>query len=185
MRLTLLFCAAALVHAQSAGPAAGLEPAWDIAIILNEIGGNAGQLVPVLDKLNPRAWAEKGASDTYIQQWQSSRDQARAVADSAKALARNPERMSASLELFFRLEGLERMLVSIEDGARKYQGAEFAQAVEVVYAQGGTNRERFRRYIVNLAAEREHQFEVMDKEAQRCRATLMAPAPTNPAGRKK
>jgi len=37
-------------------------------------------------------------------------------------------------------------------------------------------------YIVNLAAEREHQFEVMDREAQRCRATLMAPPPP---GRKK
>jgi hypothetical protein len=186
VRLTLLFCAAAaLVHAQSANPAAGLEPAWDIAVILNEISGNATRLMPELDKLKPRSWVEKGASETYVEQWQSSRDQARAVGDGAKALARNPERLSASLELFFRLEGLERMIRSIEEGARKYQGAEFAQGVDVVYAEGGTNRERFRRYIVNLAAEREQQFEVMDKEAQRCRATLMAPAPPNPAGRKK
>jgi hypothetical protein len=38
---------------------------------------------------------------------------------------------------------------------------------------------------VNLASEREHQFEVMDREAQRCRATLMAPTPPRTSGRKK
>ena len=103
----------------------------------------------------------------------------------AKALAKSPERLSQSLELFFRIESLDKMLGSVEDGARKYQGPAVAQEVETVYAEGGANRERFRRYIVNLAAERERQFEVMDKEAQRCRAGLMAAPPPKTSGRKK
>ena len=186
MRLTLLFCAAAaLVHAQTRGPAAGLEPAWEIGVILNEIAANADRVAPVLDRLDPKNWVAKGASDTYVQQWQSSRDQLRALVDGARTLAKNPERLAASLELFFRMEGLERMLGSIEEGARKYQGAPAARELEAVYAESGANRERFRVYMVNLAAEREQQFEVMDKEAQRCRATLMAPAPSKPTGRKK
>ena len=186
MRLTLLlFAAAALVHAQTPAPAAGLEPSWDIAVVLEEIGGNAARLVPVLDRLDVKNWLAQGASDTYAAQLQSARDQARAASDDAKALAKSPERLSAELELFFRLDALERMLGSLEEGARKYQGAQFAQAVGAAFAEGGANRERLRRYIVNLAAERERQFAVMDKEAQRCRDTLMAPAAPKTTGRKK
>jgi hypothetical protein len=148
-----------------------------MAVVLQEIGGHAGRLLPVLDQLDASAWVAKGASDTYVEQLESSRQQARALADEAKALARNPEKLSGGLQLFFRMEGLETMLTSLEQGARKYQGAQVAQSLAALFGEGGANRERLRDYIVNLAAEREHQFEVMDREAQRCRATLMAPTP--------
>ena len=89
MRLTLLLCAsAALVHAQSPAPPAGLEPAWDIAVVLNEVGDNASRLLPTLNRMDPKGWVAKGASETYVEQWQSSRDQVRALADGAKALAK-------------------------------------------------------------------------------------------------
>ena len=39
-------------------------------------------------------------------------------------------------------------------------------------AENGANRERFRQYLVTLAAEREQRLEVMDREAQRCRGIL-------------
>jgi len=187
VRLTLLiFAAVALVQAQTPGPAAGLEPSWDIAVVLNEIGENASRLLPALSKLDPQAWAAKGASETYREQLQVSKEQARAVSDAARLLSKNPERLAVSLELAFRIEGLEKILLSVQEAARRYQGPVSAQGVEIVYAEGGANRERFRRYIVNLAAERERQFEVMDKEAQRCRATLVAPPPPpRPIGRKK
>ena len=153
--------------------------------MLGEISANAGRVLPELEKLNVNAWVSAGASDTYLAQWQSSRDQMRALQEGARTLAKNPERLSASLELFFRIEALDQMLGSIEDGARRYQSPQAAQAIQSVYAEGGANRERLRLYIVNLAAERERQFDVMDKEAQRCRATLMAPAPPKTTGRKK
>jgi hypothetical protein len=157
-----------------------------MAVVLQEIGGHAGRLLPVLDQLDASAWVAKGASDTYVEQLESSRQQARALADEAKALARNPEKLSGGLQLFFRMEGLETMLTSLEQGARKYQGARVAQSLAALFGEGGANRERLRDYIVNLAAEREHQFEVMDREAQRCRATLMAPTPPpKTPGRKK
>jgi hypothetical protein len=180
VRLTLFLCAAAaLGQAQSPPPSAGLEPSWDVAVILEEIGKNASALVPALGRFDANSWVAKGASDTYVTQLQSSRDQARAIADDARALAKNPERLAPALELFFRLEGLERMMLSVEDAARRYQSPQVAQNLASVYAEQGANRERFRRYIVNLAAERERQFNVMDKEAQRCRATLMASPPAN------
>jgi hypothetical protein len=166
-------------------PSAGLEPAWDIAVVLQEMSADAERLLPALDKVDAQGWMAKGASETYLEQLDSSKQQARAMADAAKALARNPDKLSASLELFFRMEGLETMLGSLQEGIRKYQGAQAAQSLAGLYAEGGANRERFRRYIVNLAAEREQQFEVMDREAQRCRGTLMAPTPNKTIGRKK
>jgi hypothetical protein len=113
-----------------------------------------------------------------VLQLESSRQQARALADGAKALARDPEKLSQCLELFFRVEALENMLRSLEDGIRKYQGAADAQALATLSAENGANRERFRGYIVNLAAAHENQLEVMDQEAQRCRGLMsIQPAP--------
>jgi hypothetical protein len=186
VRLTLFLCAVA-AYAQTqtpTNPAAGLEPDWDVAVILQEIGANAARLAPELDRVDAGSWASKGASETYVEQLSSSKQQVRALADGANALARNPEKLSASLELFFRIEGLDTMLGSLEEGIRKYGTSQAAQAIAGVYAEGAVNRERFRHYIVNLAADREKQFEVMDREAQRCRATLMAPVPKT-TGRKK
>ena len=157
-----------------------------MAVVLQEIGAHAGRLLPVLDRIDAPAWVAKGASDTYVAQLESSRQQAHALADEAASLSRNPEKLSGALQLFFRMEALENMLNSLQEGARKYQTPQVAQALAALFGEGGANRERLRGYIVNLAAEREHQFEVMDREAQRCRATLMAPAPPpKTSGRKK
>jgi hypothetical protein len=185
--LILLASAAALrAQAQPSGPPAGLETEWDIGVILQEISAHAGRLLPALERVNAPAWVEKGASETYARQLESSRQQAKALEDGAKALARNPEKLAQSLELFFRIEGLEAMLGSLEDGIRRYQSPEDAQALAGLAAQNGANRERFRSYIVNLAAEREKQLDVMDREAQRCRGMMaVQPAPTRSSGRKK
>jgi hypothetical protein len=186
--LILWACAAALygqtqpAHQQPAG----LEPDWDISVILQEMSTHAGRLLPVLDQIDVKAWVEKGASDTYAAQLQSSKDQAKAFADGARDLARNPEKLSASLELLFRVQGLETMLGSLEEGIRKYQDPAVAQKLASLEAENGANRDRFQKYIVNLAAEREQQFLVMDREAQRCRGILTTqPAASPNSGRKK
>jgi hypothetical protein len=183
--LILGACAAALYgQAQPAQPQpAGLEPDWDIGVILQEMSVHAGRLLPVLERIDVKAWIGKGASDTYAAQLQSSKDQARAFADGARELARNPEKLSDSLELLFRIQGLETMLGSLEEGIRRYQGPALAETLASLAAENGANRDRFQRYIVNLAAEREQQFQVMDREAQRCRGILTVQPPNS--GRKK
>jgi hypothetical protein len=155
--------------------------------ILQEIGAHATRLLPALDRIDAKAWVEKGASETYAAQLQSSKDQARALADGARALARNPEKLSACLELYFRIQGLDQMIGSLVEGARKYQDAATADKLASLSAENGTNRGRLQTYIVNLATEREQACAVMDREAQRCRgilATQSPPAQSN-RGRKK
>jgi hypothetical protein len=176
VRLILCGLLAVAAFAQSSPPA-GLEPTWDIAVILDQISSDTARLLPTLDQVNAAAWVAKGAPDTYVFQLQSSKDQTRAIVVEAKALAKNPEKLSAGLQLFFRFQGLEMMLFSLEDATRRYQTPQLAQTLASAFAETGANRERFRNYIVNLAVEREHQFEVMDQEAQRCRASLLPSAP--------
>jgi hypothetical protein len=145
-------------------------------------------LLPGLDHVDAKAWVARGASETYEAQLESSKQQARALEIGAKALSQNPEKLAKALELFFRIEGLDSMLASLEEGLRKYQSRADAEALASLAAESGANRERFRQYLVSLAAEREKQLEVMDREAQRCRGIIMSqPPPAAPpaTGRKK
>jgi len=158
--------------------APGLETAWEIAPVLEEISAHAARLLPELDRVDARSWVEKGASETYLEQLQSAKDQAKALAAGSKALARNPEKLSAGLVVLFRVQGLEAILGSLEEGLRHYQGAAEAQRLAELGAENGANRDRFQRYLVNLAADEEQRVAVMDKEAQRCRSTVTSQTPS-------
>src|SRR5579864_8436494 len=171
----LVLCCPVLLFAQT--PNAGLQPDWDIRVILQEMGEHAARLQPVMNEVDVNAWSAKGASETYAAQLQSSKDQARAIADDAKALARNPEKISACLQLYFRIQGLEQMIGSLGEGIRKYQGPALAEKLTSLSAENGANRNRFESYIVNLAAQQEQECAVMDHEAQRCRAFLSKQPP--------
>ncbi|HYL95656.1 MAG TPA: hypothetical protein VET69_07620, partial [Terriglobales bacterium] len=76
-------CAVALAHGQTPSPGAGLLPDWDIRAILEEISAHAARLLPVLAKVDAQSWVTRGASDTYVAQLKSSREQAQALADGA------------------------------------------------------------------------------------------------------
>ena len=151
--------------------------------MLQEIGAHANRLSVLLDKFDPQEWVAKGASETYGEQLQSCRDQAKALSAGAKALAANPERLSASLEVYFRIHALESMLASVEEAIRRYQSPANAQALTVLQAENDGNRDRLQQYIVNLAAAREQDLVVMDREAQRCRG-ILTQAPPRPVRKK-
>lgn len=179
LRASLVFVCAAAVYGQGSSnpPVQGLETPWEMTPVLQELSAHAGRIQPLLDRMNVNAWVEKGASDTYVAQRQSAKEQAGALAIESAALARNPEKLSGALQVLFRLQAMETMLSSLGDGARRYQSARDAQELATVAAQSGAGRERLQRYIVNLAAEREQEFEVMDREAQRCRGILTQAPP--------
>ena len=184
-RLMLIACAAALgaqtpgQNPQSMGQPAtqpqGLETDWEIGGVLKEIAAHASRLTPALDHVDARSWVDQGASETYGEQLQSTKDQARALNEGAADLVRNPERLSALLDVFFRIQAIDSMLGSVEEGIRKYGYKPDAQTLASLQAESGANRDRLQRYIVSLAAEREREFQAMDREAQRCRAVVTAP----------
>ena len=152
--------------------------------MLKEIAAHAGRLVTVLDKADPAGWVQQEAAEAYVAQWKSARAQSQALAGDASELARDPEKLPAALKTFFRMQSLEFMLGSLGEGIRRYQGPPVADALAGVAAENGANRERFQRYIVELAAQREQEYQIMDHEAQRCRALLSQEAPARKAPRK-
>jgi hypothetical protein len=180
--LTLLTCAAALSAqtqpSTTSEQPAGLESDWDMAAVLQEMSAYAAGLLPALDRADAKSWVAKGAPETYAAQLQFCKDQAQALADGAKALATNPETLSAALLVLFREQSLETMLGSVAEAMRKYQSADTAQELVALTAQGGANRDRLQQYVVNLAAEHEKEYQVMDKEAQRCRGIVLTPPAT-------
>ena len=156
---------------------AGFTPEWDMRPVLKEIAAHSKRLVPVLDKVNPSAWTVKGAPEAYLAQWKSTRAQAEALAGDALELSADPEKLSGALKTFFRMQSIEFSVASLADGVRKYQNPAMAELLISVAGENGANRERFQRYIVDLAAHREQEYQIMDYEAQRCRGMLLKQPP--------
>jgi len=167
--------AALCAQTQSTPPPVGMLNPWEIAPVLTEISSHGARLADALSRLNVRPWIDRGASETYLAQWQSAVVQAKALADTAGALSHNPEKLSAGLEVLFRIQALENMLGSLEQGMRRYQSPADASALAALAAQNGASRSRLEKYLVNLAAQQEQELQVMDSEAQRCRAQVTAP----------
>lgn len=185
--MKLLFCSTLLawpVLAQTAAPA-GVATPWDTAPMIASLSAQALRLKPILDQLTPRDWVAKGAPDTYIAQWKGAEDELVYLSDSAKALEKQPERLTLALDTYFRLQSLEMRLNSLVEGVRNYQNPAVGDLLLGVAAENSANRDKLRQYITDLAAAKEQEFEVADKEAQRCRGVLSKQVPPKPAPKKK
>jgi hypothetical protein len=126
----------------------------------------------VLDQAKPQEWMAKGAPDAYVRQLESAKNELQYVIGSTEKLVREPERLTTALDVLFRLQSMEALLNSLRDGIRKYQSQAVADRLNAVLTDNANNREKLRQHIMDLAATREEQLDVMDKEAQRCRSEL-------------
>jgi hypothetical protein len=173
--LTLLFLASAVV-AQNPAPAAaaqnGVATDWDVAPTVDALAAQAKRLKPILDQLTPREWIAKGAPQAYVTQWTGAQAELGYLVDSAAALKKQPERLTLALDTYFRLQGLTARLDSLVDGVRTYQNPAVGDLLIGILAENSANRDKLRQYITDLAATKEQEFDVVDKEAQRCRTNL-------------
>jgi len=181
MKVPILLLLSLPVFAQSTQPAApSITPEWDISQTLDALSAQVKRLRPILDQLTPAEWVKRGAPDTYVAQWKGTRDELGYLANSIKVFEKQPERVTLALDTFFRLITLENRLNSFVEGVREYQNPAVGDLMVSVLGEANTNRDNLRQYITDLAATREKEFEIMDKEAQRCRSQMNAPrkAPT-------
>lgn len=177
---SVLLGSPAMARAQEAGVA----PPWEVRKNVSALAEQARRLEPVLEQLRPAEWVRQGAPEAYTAQLKSTREQLGGFLDSAAKLTREPERLTAALEVFFRLDSLGATLGSLAAGVRKYQNPALADLLESMVAEGAANRERLRQYVADLAADQEHAFKVADQEAQRCRAQLSRQPPAKNAAKK-
>ena len=159
---------------------------WDISQTISALSAQAKRLKPILDQLTPQEWVAKGAPQTYVTQWKGAEDELGYLVGSAQALEKQPERLTVALDTYFRLQSLEMRLRSLVDGVRNYQNPAVGDLLIGVLAENSSNRDKLRQYITDLAQTKEKEFEIVDKEAQRCRTNLSRqPAPPKPAPAKK
>ena len=178
--LSVLFASNAL--AQS--PPAGVLSEWEVQKLLQNLETQAKHLAPVIDQIQPETWLAKGAPDAYVSQWKSGQAELKYLLQSSDALIKQPERLTVALETYFRMQAMETTLGSLIEGIRKYQNPSLADLVQSIVNENGSNRDKLRQYIQDLAAQKEQEFLVADREAQRCRgAILKQPAPVQ-RGRK-
>ncbi len=169
----MVFCAAAL-SAQSGG----IPPEWELNKQLSSLADHVQRIKPVLEQLKPEDWVSQGAPAIYRDQVQRTRAEIDYLVGSTKELMARPEKLSIALETFLRMQSLEAMLRSVAAGVRKYQNPAAADLLQSLVSDTTNDRDHLRQYLVELAADREQQFAVMDREAQRCRSQLSrVPAP--------
>ncbi len=171
--LVLVSLSAASVFAQEKG----IETEWDIRPVLKAIAAHAQRMVPMLEQIDGSILTKNGAPDTYVTQLNESKVQAKSLAVEALALSNAPDKLSADLGTFFRMQALEKILLSVEEGIRRYWNPAVADLLSSEMAENTANRDRFQKYIMDLAADKEQECAVMDREAQRCRGVLAKQPP--------
>jgi hypothetical protein len=174
------------LFAQTAGDVSGgIAPEWDLRSSMTVLVNQMKQFQPMLDLAKPDEWKAKGAPDAYLKQLQSTKDGIGYLVASAERLARTPEKLSAALETYFRMQSSLVLLGSLTDAIRKYQSQTLAEQVGHLVAETSSSRDRLQQYIQELTVSREQELAVMNSEAQRCRDQLSRQTPAAPRGERK
>ena len=164
--------------------AQGVSAPWDISQTVTALAAQAERLKPVLEQLTPEQWQSKGAPATYVTQWHAAQDEVGYVLRAADALGKQPEKLSLAFETYFRMQAVEAQINSLVEGVRRYQNPAVGDLMISVMAANSTNRDQLRQYITDLTETKEQEFQIVDKEAQRCRGTLVRQAPARPVAPK-
>lgn len=175
--LFLASIVAALGQSSEPAPPPGVTSEWDIRKLLDALSQQTEHLKPIIDQVQPADWQSKGASETYVAQWNATQAQLKYLLASTNAFSRQPERLPLGLDAYFRMLSMDSTLNSLIEGVRKYQNPALASIMQSVVAENSTNRDRLRQYLQDLATQKEQEFEVADREAQRCRAALLQQTP--------
>jgi hypothetical protein len=161
------------MQAQVLQAESGLEQPGDVRTLLARILKDNEQMKPLLDALHPQEWYDrKGASSTYIRQWQMAQQQLQDVITSARQFSQKTEDLTLGLDTYFRIEALEVTARSLGEGARAYDSRANADKLQQLIVHNFNSRERLRDYLRELAINLQQNFKIADEEAQRCRAAL-------------
>jgi hypothetical protein len=183
MRQFLLLLACPLAIA-----AQGLPAGWEIEEMTNTVIGHAQRLAPLLEKAQPQWWIEQGAPAIYAEQYKSAVSEVGYTEQTAQELGSRPQRLAKALELYLRMQAMEATVTSIADVIERRQNEALAAEIRAVLSEAAPQRFRLREYLTELASTQEDQIEIMDGEAQRCRANLIearpASAPKRPASKR-
>jgi hypothetical protein len=180
MRLTFLLLGIPLFAQPLFAQQLAQQPAaneQDATKALEALAGYALRLQPIMEQVKVADWVQKGAADTYIAQWKSGMAQLKGLSALATQIAPQPDRLEDILSVLFRIQSLEITAGSLNDGLRRYQNPALAELLSGTLAESTPSREKLQQFALALAADKEKEFQIVDKEAQRCRGNLSREAP--------
>ena len=178
--LVLLLSVSFFLHAQT--PAPSVPPAWDIAPVIADFAEKGNRLAPLLQELAPQEWVKNGAPDTYLSQLVTAQQELTYFLQSAKLFEQQPDKLTLALDTYFRWQSLHTRLETLREGARRYQDPTLGDLLESVFTGNAPNQDKLRQYMSDLASQKEEEFAVVNKEAQRCRETITRQPPARNAG---
>ena len=147
-----------------------VPPSWDTPQLFTEIIHANVKLQPVLKQVHPNEW--KGAPASLQALWEASVKANQALQTHAAAVAKTPDSLADSLRLLEEVRDLNEHMLELSAGVRQYQNPELADLIDGMLAESKPARDAYSQRVLDLATQREEQFEVADHEAQRCRAQL-------------
>jgi hypothetical protein len=154
----------------------GLQNPWDFRKTIESLTSYSKRLAPMLDQVKPGEWS--GAPEGYAAQQKLIKTQLDSIAYLTSTLAKDPERLPDVLDLFFRYENFEITLNSLVEGVRRYQNPAVADLITGLRNENAPARQGLKDYMVELATTKDQELRIVDKEAQRCRSSILKqPAP--------
>ena len=151
----------------------GVSTEWDARKMLEALTLQTQHFKSVIARVKTDAWVANGAPQTYVAQWTTAQNEMNYLLGSIDALSKQPERLPLALDAYFRMQAMESTFGSVIEGIRKYQNPAIADLLQGVVNENSANRDKFRQFVTDLATQKEQEFQVVDKEAQRCREVLM------------
>jgi hypothetical protein len=165
---TFLFLCVWAAQAQ----APSVSAPWDFSQAIAAFIADAVRLTPLLDQLTPQQWVSQGASQTYVEQWNAAKNELGYLRTSAETLRNEPEKLTAALDTYFRMQAIETKVRSLAEGTKTYQNPAVGDLLLSVLGETSASRDKLQQHITDLAAQKEEELAVVDKEAQRCRGTI-------------
>jgi hypothetical protein len=157
--------------------AQGMLPRWEVETLAKSLEEHASKLEQVLAQVRPKEWTQAGASEAYLEQYETLTTELGHLGVSAQNLGRNPEKISVVVDTFLWLDRLGSMLRSMSEGTRRYQNAALADLLDSAVSSNSGAEASLKSYMRDLAVQREAEMEIAHNEAQRCREDLFKGRP--------
>ena len=160
LRLLLSLSLAPVLSIFAQQPIAAIPGDEPTIALYSRLAEHAGRLIPMLAQMKTEVWVAKGASETYVQQTTSVTVQLQAVQHDMRSL--------------------QQHLDSVLSGLRRYQNPALADLIVSVAGEDTPDLQQLENHLVEIAAQKDKEYTVVEREAQRCRGMLVrepVPAP--------
>lgn len=150
-----------------------------------QIALRSEHLKPLFEQVHPTEWVAGGAPEAYVAQWNSLLEQNQAIATDMANIGQRTDAMQDIMKALFRVHRFDSDLDSLLRAVGRYQNPALADLIGSVAVEDQSGVERAQQYVLDLAGEKERALDVVNTEAQRCRATLAAQPVVRPPAQKK